>query len=48
MTGTPLLELREVTLSTPDRVLVAALSLEIRAGERWAVLGPNGANPRCG
>lgn len=43
MTGTPLLVLREVTLSTPDRVLVAALSLEIRAGERWAVLGPNGA-----
>ena len=39
----PLLELDQVTLRTPQRVLVEALSVTIAAGERWAVLGPNGA-----
>ena len=38
-----LLNLRDVTLRTAERVLVDTLSVDIALGDRWAVLGPNGA-----
>ena len=38
-----LLNLRDVTLRTTERVLVDSLSVDIALGDRWAVLGPNGA-----
>ncbi len=38
-----LLEARSLQVRTAARVLVRCLDLELRAGERWGLLGPNGS-----
>ena len=37
----PRLSCRGVAVAVPGRVLCAGLDLDIRAGETWAVVGPN-------
>jgi molybdate transport system ATP-binding protein len=39
----PVVELRDVTVAYGDRPVLRGVSWEVRAGERWAVLGPNGS-----
>ena len=39
----PLLELRDVTLGYPDKVVLEHLNWCVRRGERWAITGPNGS-----
>ncbi|HEY8975322.1 MAG TPA: ABC transporter ATP-binding protein [Burkholderiaceae bacterium] len=43
MSGTPLLEARALTLRAAGRVLVDGLAWRVQAGERWCVIGRNGA-----
>lgn len=43
MSGTPLLETRALTLRAAGRVLVEGLAWRVHAGERWCVIGRNGA-----
>ena len=43
MTPGPLLETRALTLRAAGRVLVDGLDWQVRAGERWCVIGRNGA-----
>lgn len=43
MSGTPLLEARALTLRAAGRVLVERLDWRVHAGERWCVIGRNGA-----
>ena len=43
MSGTPLLESRALTLRAAGRVLVEGLDWRVHAGERWCVIGRNGA-----
>ena len=43
MNGAAIIELRGVSLRTPQRLLIASLDLTLEPGQRWAVLGPNGA-----
>ena len=43
MTSTPLLETRALTLRAAGRVLVDGLAWRVQAGERWCVIGRNGA-----
>ena len=40
---TPLLRAREVSAGYRDRRVLEGVSLEVGAGELWAILGPNGA-----
>ncbi len=40
---TALLRLRQLTISAGERTLVRDLSVDIRAGETWCILGANGA-----
>jgi iron complex transport system ATP-binding protein len=37
------LSCRSLAVSIPGRTLVHSLDLDVRAGERWAIVGPNGA-----
>ncbi len=39
----PIIELRDVTVRHGGRVLLDNVSWTVRAGERWAVMGPNGS-----
>ncbi|MBX9582253.1 MAG: ABC transporter ATP-binding protein, partial [Gemmataceae bacterium] len=39
----PVVDLRNVTVSHGGRSILADISWTVRAGERWAVLGPNGS-----
>lgn len=39
----PIIELRDVTVRHGGRVLLDNVTWTVRAGERWAVLGPNGS-----
>jgi iron complex transport system ATP-binding protein len=39
----PRLACRELSLRLGSRTLVAKLDLDVRAGDRWAIVGPNGA-----
>ena len=41
--GSPIVELRNVTVSHGGRVILRDITWRVRAGERWAVLGPNGS-----
>jgi len=41
--GEPIIDLRDVTVRHGGRVLLDAVTWTVRAGERWAVLGPNGS-----
>jgi molybdate transport system ATP-binding protein len=41
--GEPIIELRDVTVRHGGRVLLDSVTWTVRAGERWAVLGPNGS-----
>ena len=34
---------KRVRVGTPPRVLAAGLSLQLREGERWAIIGANGS-----
>jgi len=43
VSGTPLLEARALTLRAAGRVLVERLDWRVHAGERWCVIGRNGA-----
>lgn len=43
MSGAPLLETRALTLRAAGRVLVDGLAWRVHAGERWCVIGRNGA-----
>lgn len=43
MSASPLLEIRELSLTAGKRVLVDRLSLRVHAGDVWAIVGPNGA-----
>ena len=43
MTAAPLLETRALTLRAAGRVLVDGLAWRVHAGERWCVIGRNGA-----
>ncbi|MFD4431396.1 ABC transporter ATP-binding protein [Nocardia sp. NPDC058497] len=43
MTGTPVIELDEVTFRREGKKIIDGISLTVRAGEHWALLGPNGA-----
>lgn len=38
-----MISIQNLTLTVPGRVLVSNLSLEIKAGERWCILGKNGS-----
>ena len=42
-TGPPIIELRGVTVNYGPRTALRDLSWTVRAGERWAVVGPNGS-----
>jgi molybdate transport system ATP-binding protein len=39
----PVIELRRVNVAYGDRIILQDVSWTVRAGERWAVLGPNGS-----
>ncbi len=39
----PVLALRDVSVRRDDRTLLDRVTWEVRAGERWVVLGPNGS-----
>jgi molybdate transport system ATP-binding protein len=41
--GEPIVELRNVTVSYGGRAALRDVTWTVRAGERWAVLGPNGS-----
>ncbi len=41
--GKPVVRLSRVSVHRSDRTILGPLDLEIRAGERWLVLGPNGS-----
>jgi molybdate transport system ATP-binding protein len=41
--GPPVVELRNVTVAYGDRIALRDVSWTVRAGERWAVVGPNGS-----
>ena len=41
--GEPIIEMRDVTVSYGDRAALRDVTWTVRAGERWAVLGPNGS-----
>jgi iron complex transport system ATP-binding protein len=43
VSGTPLLEARALTLRAAGRMLVERLDWRVHAGERWCVIGRNGA-----
>jgi len=43
VSGAPLLETRALTLRAAGRVLVDGLAWRVHAGERWCVIGRNGA-----
>ncbi len=43
MTAAPLLETRALTVRAAGRALVDGLDWQVRAGERWCVIGRNGA-----
>ncbi len=38
-----MIELKNLTIEVPERVLVSHLSCQMKAGERWCVLGKNGS-----
>ncbi len=40
--GEPIIELRNVNVAYGDRPILHNITWTVRAGERWAVLGPNG------
>lgn len=42
MSAGPLLEVQGLTVAVGERVLIDSLNLEIRPGEVWCVMGPNG------
>jgi len=39
----PVVDLRDVTVSVDDRRLVGPVSMRIETGDRWVLLGPNGS-----
>jgi molybdate transport system ATP-binding protein len=41
--STPIVELRDVTITHSGHTILDRVSWTVRAGERWAVLGPNGS-----
>ena len=41
--GSPVVELHDITVSHGGRDILADITWTVRAGERWAVLGPNGS-----
>jgi molybdate transport system ATP-binding protein len=41
--GEPIIELRDVTVRYGERNALQGVTWTVRAGERWAVLGPNGS-----
>ncbi|MFO0796492.1 MAG: ATP-binding cassette domain-containing protein [Gemmataceae bacterium] len=41
--GDPVIDLHDVTVRHGGRVLLDSVSWTVRAGERWAVMGPNGS-----
>ena len=41
--GTPVIQCEALTLAVPGRVLARGVTLEVREGEIWAVLGANGS-----
>jgi molybdate transport system ATP-binding protein len=41
--GGPIIEMRNVGVRYDDRVVLRDITWTVRAGERWAVLGPNGS-----
>jgi len=43
MNGVVLLDARELDLRVGARTLLSALTLQVRAGELWCLLGPNGS-----
>ncbi|MEV0247810.1 ATP-binding cassette domain-containing protein [Nocardia sp. NPDC050712] len=43
MTGSPVLQLDDVTFRREGNQILHGISLTVRAGEHWALLGPNGA-----
>jgi molybdate transport system ATP-binding protein len=43
LAGVPIIELRNVTVAYGGRAALRDVSWTVRAGERWAVLGPNGS-----
>ena len=41
--GEPVIELRDVTVTHGGRAILDGVNWTVRAGERWALLGPNGS-----
>src|SRR5204862_3983991 len=41
--GSPVVDLHHVTVKYGDRAALRNVSWTVRAGERWAVIGPNGS-----
>ncbi len=41
--ATPILACRDLTLAVPGRTLCRDLSFDVRAGDRWVIVGRNGA-----